>query len=170
MKEIINFKAGRFIISFEILNILMTEKYEDNASEMPSGDKTLLGVINYQQIPTPIYDLGFILEGVTAKDKNNELIALLNTREQEHIDWLDALQESIENGTTFTKAKDARQCEFSKWYENFTTENSDFMHILKKFDAPHKKIHALADTRGRCGYKAITSRKKLNFSIVKKII
>lgn len=145
MTEIINFRAGRYKISFEILNILMTEKYEGNATQVPSGDGTLLGVINYQKVPTPIYDLSMILEGVTAEQKNADLIELLHAREKDHVDWLDALQESIDTGSTFTKAKDPHQCAFGKWYDGFDSENTDLMHILKKFDEPHRQIHSLAD-------------------------
>lgn len=146
MTEIINFRAGRYKISFEILNILMTEKYEGNATQVPSGDGTLLGVINYQKVPTPIYDLSKILEGVTAKDKMSDLVDLLHAREKDHVDWLNALQESIETDTSFTKAKDPKQCAFGKWYESFESENDDLTHILKKFDEPHVQIHSLADS------------------------
>lgn len=145
MIEIINFKAGRYKISFEILNILMTEKYEENATQVPSGDGTLLGVINYQQVPTPIYDLSFILEGVTAQKKMDELISLLHAREQDHVSWIDSLEESILHNKNFTKARDPHQCAFGVWYDNFDSDNQDLMHILKKFDEPHKLIHSLAD-------------------------
>ena len=145
MTEIINFRAGRYKISFEILNILMTEKYEGNATQVPSGDGTLMGVINYQKVPTPIYDLSKILEGVTAQEKMSDLIDLLDAREKDHVDWIDALQSSIENNTPFNKAKDPRQCTFGKWYDTFESENDDLTHILKKFDEPHVAIHSLAD-------------------------
>ena len=146
MIEIINFKAGRFSISFEILNILMTEKYENNATQVPSDDGTLLGVINFQKEPTPIYDLSMILDGVTAKKKIADLVDLLNAKEKDHVDWLNALQHSLKTGEPFVKAKDPHQCAFGKWYDTFNSENADLMHILKKFDAPHKHIHSLADT------------------------
>jgi len=123
----------------------MTEKYEGNATQVPSGDGTLMGVINYQKVPTPIYDLSMILEGVTAQEKMSELIDLLHAREKDHVDWLDALQDSIDTGAAFTKAKEPHQCAFGKWYDNFESENDDLMHILKKFDEPHKEIHSLAD-------------------------
>ena len=145
MTEIINFRVGRYKISFEILNILMTEKYEGNATQVPSGDGTLLGVINYQKVPTPIYDLSMILEGVTAKDKMSDLVELLHAREKDHVDWINSLEESIETGSPFTKAKDPKQCTFGKWYESFESENDDLTHILKKFDEPHVQIHHLAD-------------------------
>ena len=145
MTEIINFKAGQYVISFEILNILMTEKYEDNASKVPSGDNTLLGIINYQNNPTPIYDLSLILEGSTSRQRMKDLIDLLNAREQDHVDWVDALGVSIEQDKPFTKAKDPTQCAFGRWYSEFSSENSDLMHMLRKFDEPHKEIHALAD-------------------------
>lgn len=144
MTEIINFRAGRYKISFEILNILMTEKYEGNASQVPSGDGTLLGIINYQKVPTPIYDLTRILEGVTAREKMSELIDLLNHKEKQHIDWIDALQESLDTGSTFGENKDPQQSEFGKWLASFQSENDDLMHILKKFDEPLHNTYELA--------------------------
>ncbi|NVK26351.1 MAG: CZB domain-containing protein [Gammaproteobacteria bacterium] len=145
MTEIINFRAGRYKISFHILHILMTEKYENNATQVPSSDDTLLGVINYQKVPTPIYDLTRILEGSSAQQQMSDLIDLLHEREKDHVEWLNALQSSIETGTEFTKARDPHQCAFGKWYDSFKSENEDLKHILQKFDEPHKVIHSLAD-------------------------
>ena len=145
MTEIINFRAGRYKISFEILNILMTEKYEGNATQVPSGDGTLLGVINYQKVPTPIYDLTMILEGVTARQKMSELIDLLHAQEQEQINWLDGLQEAVDTGSIFSGNKDPKQSNFGKWLSSFESENDDLMHILKKFEDPLNNTYALAD-------------------------
>lgn len=145
MTEIINFRAGRYKISFEILNILMTEKYEGNATQVPSGDGTLMGVINYQKVPTPIYDLTMILEGVTARQNMSELIDLLHRQEKEQISWIDALQDAVGTGTMFSKSKEPKQSEFGKWLSTFNSENDDLMHILKKFDTPLNNTYALAD-------------------------
>ena len=49
-----------------------------------------------------------------------------------------------ENGK-FTLARDPHQCAFGKWFDNFKTDNIAVSEVLKKFDAPHKRIHALAD-------------------------
>lgn len=145
MTDIINFKAGRYKISFEILNILMTEKYEGNATQVPSGDGTLLGVINYNKVPTPIYDLSMILEGTTAQKRMAELVEKLADMEQEHIDWLEELENAIEFSRPFTKPRDYKQSEFGKWHTSFDSENSDLLHMLTRFSAPLSDLYLLAD-------------------------
>jgi chemotaxis signal transduction protein len=145
MKEVINFNVGKHTISFEILNILMTVKYEDSATVVPSPDETLLGIINYKSVPTPIYDLSMVLDGVDAKSRMDELVQLLHDREKDHDDWLEALEASITKGIPFAKPKDPHQCKFGVWYDNFTSENQDLMLILKKFNEPHVELHSYAD-------------------------
>ena len=51
-----------------------------------------------------------------------------------------------ENNTPFSLSRDPHQCAFGKWYDNFKTDNEDLRSILNRFDEPHKKIHALADS------------------------
>ena len=42
------------------------------------------------------------------------------------------------------KAGDPHQCAFGKWYDHYHTNNQILAFCLKKFDEPHKKIHAIA--------------------------
>ncbi|MCA9648037.1 MAG: CZB domain-containing protein, partial [Myxococcales bacterium] len=41
-------------------------------------------------------------------------------------------------------ATDPHQCGFGKWYDSYRTDNLLFAAHLKRFDEPHKAIHALA--------------------------
>ncbi len=65
---------------------------------------------------------------------------------QDHIDWVDALEHSIRTGEPFTKATDPHQCAFGKWYDNYRPEDAELAQIMRAFDAPHKRIHSLAET------------------------
>ena len=55
------------------------------------------------------------------------------------------MEASIKEKRRFTLARDPHQCAFGKWYDNFKTDNILLSAFLKRFDAPHKKIHSLAD-------------------------
>jgi len=59
-------------------------------------------------------------------------------------DWLDALEESIRENTSFTLTTHPNKCAFSVWYANFESTDADLKEVLLKFDAPHKHLHQQA--------------------------
>ncbi|MGE0323320.1 MAG: chemotaxis protein CheW [Polyangiaceae bacterium] len=78
------------------------------------------------------------------KEETRALVELLSAREQDHRNWLDELERSMREGTRFALATDPHQCGFGKWYDNYRTDNLLLAAHLKRFDEPHKAIHALA--------------------------
>ncbi|MBV7299938.1 chemotaxis protein CheW [Enterovibrio paralichthyis] len=143
--DFINFKVGQKTVALKILDILLTEQYEENLTQLPNDNKSFLGIKDFMGKPVPVFDLGIILNRISTRETNNELINLLRDREQDHVDWLHELKLSIEQGTPFTKARDPHKCAFGRWYDHYKSENDDFNEILQKFDEPHKKLHGLAD-------------------------
>lgn len=77
-------------------------------------------------------------------EETRALVELLSVREQDHRNWLDALEKSIKEGSRFALATDPHQCGFGKWYDVYRTDNLLLAAHLKRFDEPHKAIHALA--------------------------
>ena len=73
------------------------------------------------------------------------LQALLPQRRQDHLDWMNALENSINTGEPFTKARDPRQCAFGKWYYASQFHDRRLTLLLGQFDTPHAHIHSLAD-------------------------
>ncbi len=143
--EVVNFRVGNYLVAFNILDILLTEKFSNDQTSMPSEDKAFLGVKDFMGTPTPIYDLGIAMNKSSTHAENQQLANLLNEREQDHENWLDALEYSVKNKQAFTLARDPAKCAFGQWYQTFTTKNEDLAEVLKRFDKPHKHIHSLAD-------------------------
>lgn len=142
--DLINFRVGQKTISLKILDILLTERYEGNLTSLPNENKSFIGVKDYMDTPTPIFDLGIVLNNQSTSDTNTALSDLLVEREKEHLEWLNALEHSLVTGTPFTKSTDPDKCEFGRWYNNFKTDNEDLHSIIVKFDAPHRELHAMA--------------------------
>ncbi|MCL1039330.1 CZB domain-containing protein [Shewanella submarina] len=142
--DFINFKVGQKMVAFKILDILQTEKHDGKLTSLPNNTSSFMGVRDYANKPVPIFDLGIMLNGVSTGLTNQELIKLLADREEDHVTWFKTLRSTIEEGTPFTKACDPHECAFAQWYDSFQTDNEDFADLLKKFDAPHKQLHALA--------------------------
>lgn len=160
--EVVNFRVGNRLVAFNILDILLTEKFDNDQTSVPTEDASFLGVKDFMGVPTPIYDLGIAMNKTSTEDSNHALVDLLYARERDHEDWLEALESSIINNTPFLKAKDPHQCAFGKWYDNFDSDNQDLMDVLKKFDAPHKYIHSLADQLLRL---AVTDKDKALYQL-----
>jgi len=74
-----------------------------------------------------------------------ELLAMLPLRLQDHISWMDALESSILSEVPFTKARDPHLCAFGKWYYGYKAQDPRLGMLLREFEEPHSKIHALAD-------------------------
>lgn len=143
--DLINFCVGKKTISLQILDILLTERYDDNLTDLPNDNPSFLGVKDYMGVPTPIFDLGIILNKCSSYETNQALVTMLQEREQDHRDWLAALEQSIVNDAPFNKAKDPTQCAFGQWYYSFKTDNEDLKALLQRFEEPHNKLHAMAD-------------------------
>ena len=102
------------------------------------------GVINLRGQVFPVIDLRLRLGMKSLSAETNELIQLLEQREQDHENWIAELESSVKEKRDFKLTTDPHQCAFGKWYDHYHTKNQILAFCLKKFDAPHKKIHAIA--------------------------
>lgn len=111
----------------------------------PVKSKGLTGIINYLGNPVAVYNFAEMLSIPSTRELKTELVDLLNAREQDHFDWVDALEKSLKQDVPFEKVRDPHMCAFGKWYDKFETRDEALTEIMTHFDKPHKKIHALAD-------------------------
>lgn len=143
--DFINFKVGQNTVALKILDILLTEQYQENLTPLPNERKSFLGIKDVLKTPVPVFDLGLILNQVTTKETNSALIDFLREKEQDHVDWLCELQLSIEEGRSLIKARDPHKCGFCHWYDNDTAKDGQLAAIVEKFVEPHKKLHLMSD-------------------------
>ncbi|MGV6851211.1 MAG: CZB domain-containing protein [bacterium] len=108
--------------------------------------KGALGMIEFLNHVVPVVDFANNIELKSGTELANEMVELLKAREQDHVNWLDALEKSIREDIPFKLARNPHECAFGKWYDAFTTNDETLQEIMEGFDVPHKKIHAMADT------------------------
>lgn len=113
-------------------------------TELPHVPPHVLGVMNLRGRVIPVVDLRLRLGMNSSHDEVDELVAMLTQREQDHRNWLEELESCVREGRTFRLATDPHMCAFGRWYDTFSTDNLVLANHLKKFDAPHKRIHAIA--------------------------
>ncbi|MBE0459662.1 MAG: chemotaxis protein [Pseudoalteromonas prydzensis] len=143
--DLINFRVGQKTISLKILDILLTERFEDNLTSLPNDNKSFIGVKGYMETPTPIFDLGIILNKQSTQETNQSLVELFSEWQQKQQQWFTALENSIKHNQPFNHNTDVQQSNFAKWYSHFKTENEDLKAIIERFKTPHNRLYARAN-------------------------
>ncbi len=103
------------------------------------------GVINLRGRITPLIDLRQRLGMDSFLASIEELHATMRQREEDHKNWLAELERSIAEDRPFTLATDPHKCAFGRWYDSYKPKTYTEEQFLKKFDAPHRTIHAIAE-------------------------
>ena len=111
---------------------------------VPRTPDYIKGVINLRGKVIPVMDLRMRMGMESISEEANNLIQLLDQREQDHKNWMKELESSVRESREFKLATDPHKCAFGKWYDNFKTDNNILDSCLSKFDTPHKKIHSIA--------------------------
>lgn len=116
-----------------------------SVSDVPNTPSEVRGVFILRERTLPVLDLRVRLGMSSLAEDTDALIELLTAREADHVNWLNQLEASVAEGTLFTLTTDPHACAFGKWYDSYETDNLLVAGLLKKFDAPHKRIHGIAD-------------------------
>lgn len=143
--EVITFYVDATQYATPVSEVRYIEQDKRKTTRIEVNEKLGAEVTTYQGKPVPIFDLANLM-GCEAEYTNNlALLQILNDKEKQHQDWMNALESSIKTGSVFNGARDPKQCEFGKWYADFIAEDELLADILADFDTPHQRLHALAD-------------------------
>lgn len=115
-----------------------------NLTRMPNNPAHVLGVMKYVGANISVIDLRTLLGLMTMEQAVDDFSIMRKM----HLDWVDALDESVHNHTPFTKPVNPHKCKFGLWYDNYHTDNVHLKFILNKIEDPHAMIHL-------CGAKAM---------------
>lgn len=120
-------------------------------TEMPEAASEVRGVIDLRGEIAVLLDTRRRLGLPSLEQETRELTELLQAREQDHIDWLEALETALREQRRFRLTTDPHQCAFGQWYDQFRTNNPILQTQLQAFDEPHKALHALGAELIRMG-------------------
>lgn len=113
---------------------------------LPKAPNEVRGVINFRGRLIELLDTRRILGTKSITDEIEDFIAMMDQRYQDHMNWLNTLETTVKNDAEFTLTTDPHKCAFGKWYDSYSTKNTNimFLSIFAKFDKPHKEIHEIA--------------------------
>ncbi len=112
---------------------------------VPQLPQYVRGVINLRGKVIPLIDLRLRMNLPSALKEIDEMIEMFFAREQDHIRWLKELEYAIHEKRPFTLERDPTKCAFGKWYYSYKTDDIGFASVMHKFEAPHRRIHSIAD-------------------------
>lgn len=142
----LTFSHGDALYALSVNNVVYISSSDALTScTVPSVERESQRVFLFQDQNVPLYSFCSLMNTQSLREEITELLDLLAQRRQDHINWMDALENSIRSGEPFTKATDPHQCAFGVWYDQYRPADEQLQTILAKFDEPHKRIHSLAE-------------------------
>lgn len=111
---------------------------------VPRTPEFMRGIINLRGQVIPLMDLRTRLGRTSSEQEMEELITLMEEREEDHRRWLSELEASVRQNRKFTLPLDHHSCAFGKWYDKFQTDDPQLHEALRAFEEPHKKLHGVA--------------------------
>ncbi len=121
---------------------------------IPGANRIHTGVLRLRDQVLPVVDLRALFGWESLDEQNREFVETLDARERDHINWLNELEACARDGREFTLATDPHKCNFGRWYDGLMSDPqklAELTHgdmalnrLLRAFDSPHKRIHAIA--------------------------
>lgn len=116
----------------------------ETVTKLPSEPDYVKGIIKYRDRVYKVIDLRKVFGFSAMEDKISSFDELLKSRKQDHLNWLDELENSVKEKRPFNLTTDPTKCAFGKWYYNFKTDDISLKEHLDKFEIPHSSIHKIA--------------------------
>ncbi|MBA6408386.1 chemotaxis protein [Pseudoalteromonas sp. 5Ae-yellow] len=138
--ELINFKVGCKTISLKILDILLTERFDNNLTTLPNNNKSFIGVKDYIDIPTPVFDLGIILNNISTEQSNAHVLKQLRIWQEKLLNWFNTLQSNLLNSSASISSNDAELQDFVLFYKEFNTDNEDLKLTMSRLNEPFQSL------------------------------
>lgn len=119
-------------------------------TSLPDTPPYISGIFPLRGGSVTMFDLRAALRLQSMTDEFKDFTAMLDARKQDHINWVTALQHSIETGEHFPLATDPHKCKLGKWYDSFMTNSSELSAHLARMEEPHRKLHEAAIRAEHC--------------------
>lgn len=117
----------------------------DTVTKMPEAPSYIYGLVDLRGEIMPLIALRLLFGMPTSVKEIDEFVAMLEERKQDHIKWVAALEEAINNGTRFPLATDPHKCKFGMWYDSYKIpDNHAISACLRRIEDPHTKLHQQA--------------------------
>lgn len=142
--------GGLFCVNSRYVDAIMElPEYE----ALPEAPSFITGIFSCRDKMVTMFDLRSAMKRCTMEQEYNDFKKMLDERKQDHINWVNALEKSIENKTRFPLAVDPHKCALGKWYDSFECDSNEVRHYMSRLEEPHMKLHQAAVRVQECFHK-----------------
>jgi purine-binding chemotaxis protein CheW len=139
--DLVNFQVGAKTVALPILNILLTERFGNDLTELPNENPSFIGVKDFMNLPIPVFDLGKILNGSSTSDSNKSLAATLSNLKDDVQTWLSNINAAVVKPSSALNVLSPDQTSFNKWLDDFKCDNEDLIALLNKINEPTNELY-----------------------------
>lgn len=155
----VTFKLAGQYYAVNSAYVVSIDRAPEEVTGISYASDYIRGVMEFRGGIIPLADMRRLLGMKSMDDELGEFVAMLETRKQDHINWVETLKKSVHEGTAFTLATDPHKCAFGRWYDHYETDNASVRYHLNKIDEPHKALHACADEVQKCTKECTTCKR-----------
>ncbi|MEA1916706.1 MAG: chemotaxis protein CheW, partial [Campylobacterota bacterium] len=140
MQSYILFYAGTSKYALEIdrvERIMMVPKFDLATNK----DKAVDGIFNYENSIIPILCFRIMISKNSYK---KDLQDTFKELKKQHIEWLEALKDSLNKNVIFEKTTNPNACNLGKWLNSFNSYDGEVLKVLKELNTHHQELHKSA--------------------------
>lgn len=112
---------------------------------LPNLPKSVRGVINFMGEAVPLIDTRVKLSLKSRQEEVTEFIDTFLQRKQDHLNWIEALKDAVNNDREIKLERNPHKCKFGQWYDTYRPNSLALTAYMARFNRPHQVVHKLAD-------------------------
>ncbi len=123
--------------SSQIDGILQLNGYR----KLPDVPAEIRGIFQNRNKAVVLVDMRIAFNMDSLEQKYTDFCHMIDDRKQDHIRWVNALEQTIRSNEPFTLATDSHKCALGKWVDQFHSDIGEVNFQLRKLDPPHASLH-----------------------------
>jgi len=112
---------------------------------LPNLPHYVRGVMKFMGEAVPLIDTRVRLSLKSRQAEVADFIKTFVQRKQDHLNWIEALKNAVNNDQEITVERNPHKCKFGQWYDTFKPISLTLSAYMARFNHPHQAVHRLAE-------------------------
>ncbi len=140
-------------IVFEVGNGLFSvdSRYIETIMQLPPCEKVpdarpeIKGIFHYRGKTITMFDLRLVMKMNSREKDFSDFCDMIDARKADHINWVNALDETASTDAPFRLATDYHQCALGRWCDSFQCDVAEVNYQINRISEPHRLLHETAE-------------------------
>ncbi len=108
---------------------------------MPDEDEHIEGMFQYEDEIIKVLSFRKV---IGERSYEEELLDFFPSLKDQHKEWIEALENSVNTGVPFVQTVDPHACELGRWIDSFHPDDEGLVSVMKTLDFHHQHLHRSA--------------------------